>query len=44
MHYDVPAGTNLKSVCTDFPNLALLVNSATPGNTQIISGHTSIGK
>ena len=41
---DEPVGTNVKRVCADLPNIALLTNIATPGEIQVTFGHTYIGK
>ena len=32
-----------KNVCEDFPNLAILTKSATPGEVQLMFGHTIVG-
>ena len=32
-----------KNVCEDFPNLAILTKSSTPGEIQLKFGHTDVG-
>ena len=32
-----------KKVCKDFPNLAILTKSATPGEVQLTFGHATVG-
>ena len=39
---DEPVGIKVKRVCADLPNIALLANSATPGEIQVTFGHLSI--
>ena len=39
---DKPAGSKLNRVITDFPNLAVLTKSTTPGEIQAMYVHTSI--
>ena len=36
-----PATEKYKRVCKDFPNLAILTNSATPGEIQLTFVHTA---
>ena len=43
MRSDDPYGSKLKRVCTDFPNLPVLVKSATPGDIQVKYAHASVG-
>ena len=43
MQSDEPAGANFKCVCADFPNIALLTKSTTPGDIQVKFGRASIG-
>ena len=38
-----PAAEKFKSVCEDFPNIAILTKSATPGNIQLTFGHAVVG-
>ena len=38
-----PAAKKYKRVCEDFPNIAILTKSATPGEVQLTFGHTSVG-
>ena len=38
-----PATEKFKDICTDFPNLALLTKSSTPGVIQIAFGHSTVG-
>ena len=38
-----PAADKFKRVCEDFPNLAILTKSSTPGNIQLTFGHTAVG-
>ena len=38
-----PATEKFKDICTDFPNLALLTKSSTPGEIQITFGHSTVG-
>ena len=33
----------LKNVCKDFPNVAILVKSSTPGEVQLTFVHTDVG-
>ena len=43
MYSDKPARSKFKWVCTDFPNLAILTNSVTPGEVQVAYAHVSVG-
>ena len=43
MRSDNPAGSKFKRVSTDFPNLAVLTKSATPGEIQATYLHTCVG-
>ena len=43
MRSDKPASSKFKRVSTDFPNLAVLTKSATPGEIQEMYAHTSVG-
>ena len=38
-----PATEKFKDICTDFPNLALLTKSSTPGEIQITFGNSTVG-
>ena len=38
-----PDAEKHKKVCEDFPNLAILANSATPGKVQLTLGHANGG-
>ena len=38
-----PAVEKFKRVCEDFPNLAILTKSATPGEIQLTFGHSAVG-
>ena len=38
-----PATKKYKKVCDDFPNLAILTNSATPGEFQLTFAHATVG-
>ena len=44
MHSDDPDGNKFKNLCTDFPNLALIIKTATPGEIQVTFDHAPIGK
>ena len=39
-----PASKKYKKVCKDFPNLAILTKSATPGKVQLTFGHANVGE
>ena len=43
MRSDNPAGSKFKRVSTDFPNLAVLTKSATPGEIQATDSHRCVG-
>ena len=43
MRSDDPDGSKFKRVSTDFPNLAVLTKSATPGEIQEMYAHVSVG-
>ena len=43
MRASEPAEEKFKIVCEDFPNLAVLTNSDTPGEIQLTFGHTAVG-
>ena len=43
MHTSELAAEKYKKVCEDFPNLAILTNSATPGEVQLTFGHAAVG-
>ena len=43
MYLDNMDGTKFKCVCTDFPNIVVTTNSATPGEIQVTFWHMSIG-
>ena len=38
-----PDAEKYKRVCEDFPNIAILTKSATPGNIQLTFGHPAVG-
>ena len=38
-----PAADKFNKVCEDFPNLAILTKSSTPGDIQLTFGHAVIG-
>ena len=38
-----PATEKFKDICTDFPNLAILTKSSTPGEIQLTFGHSTVG-
>ena len=38
-----PSGFSFKGLCIDFPNIALLTTSVTPGEVQVAYAHVSIG-
>ena len=38
-----PAAKKYKKVCDDFPNIAILTNSATPGEFQLMLAHATVG-
>ena len=44
MHLYKPSIAKFKWVCADFPNLALLIKSATTGGVQVTYVHTPVGK
>ena len=39
----VPATEKFKNICDDFPNLAILTKSSTPGEVQLTFGHSTAG-
>ena len=43
MHASEPAAEKYKRVCEDFPNLAILTKSASPGEIQFTFSHAAIG-
>ena len=43
MRASEPASDKFKNVCEDFPNLAILTKSSTPGEIQLTFGHAVIG-
>ena len=43
MRVSEPAAEKYKRVCEDFPNLAILTKSATPGKIQLTFGHAAVG-
>ena len=43
MRMGEPSEEKYKRVCEDFPNIAILTKSATPGKIQLTFGHTAIG-
>ena len=43
MRASEPAVEKFKRVCEDFPNLAILTKSSTPGEIQLMFGHTAVG-
>ena len=43
MRASEPAADKFKNVCEDFPNLAILTQSSTPGEIQLTFGHTAVG-
>ena len=38
-----PANEKFKCMCEDFPNMAILTKSATPGKVQLTFAHVSVG-
>ena len=38
----VPATEKFKDICNDFPNLAILKQSSTPGEVQLTFGHSTV--
>ena len=38
-----PAADKFKNVCENFPNLAILTKSSTPGDIQLTFGHAAVG-
>ena len=42
MRSDNPAGSKLKRVCTDLPNMVVLNMIATPGDIQVTYAHASV--
>ena len=38
----VPATEKYKDICSDFPNLAILTKSSTPGEVQLTFGHSMV--
>ena len=43
MHASELAADKFKNVCEDFPNLAILSKSSTPGEIQLTFGHVAVG-
>ena len=43
MRSDDPVVSKIKCGCTDFPNMAALTKSSTPGETQVMYANVSIG-
>ena len=43
MRSDNPDESKFKRICTDFPNIAILTKSATPGELQVTYAHTYVG-
>ena len=43
MHASDPDAKKYKKVCEDFPNLAILTKSATPGEFQLTFSHAAVG-
>ena len=43
MRASKPAAEKYKTVCNDFPNLAILAKSATPGKVQLTFARATIG-
>ena len=43
MHASKPSTEKNKRVCKDFPNLAILTKSSTPGETHLTFGHAAVG-
>ena len=43
MHASDPAAEKFKRVCKDFPNLAILTKSSTPGDIHLTFGHAAVG-
>ena len=43
MHSEDPARSKFKRVCTEFPILAVLTKSATPGDIQVTYAYASVG-
>ena len=43
MRTSEPAFEKYKKVCDNFPNLAILTKSATPGKVQLPLAHASVG-
>ena len=43
MRASKPAADKFKNVCEDFPNLAILTKSSTPGEIQLTFGHEAVG-
>ena len=39
----VPAKEKFKNICDDYPNLAILTKSSTPGEVQLTFGHSMVG-
>ena len=39
----VPAIDKFKDICNNFPNLAILMKSSTPGGVQLTFGHSMVG-
>ena len=43
MRASEPANEEYKKVCGDFPNVAILTKSDTPGEVQLTFGHATVG-
>ena len=43
MHSEDPARSKFKRFCTEFPILAVLTKSATPGDIQVTYAYASVG-
>ena len=43
MRASEPAADEFNNVCEDFPNIAILTQSSTPGEIQLTFGHTAVG-
>ena len=43
MRASEPAAEKFKNICEDFPDLAILAKSSTPGEIQLMFGHAAVG-
>ena len=43
MRVSDPSTKTFKRVCEDFPNIAILTKSVTPGEIQLMFGHAAVG-